>query len=779
MSLLHAPRLTALLLILVYFQCVQSSLFCLDGSHPICRDGSLPTDYRDLSARDVAGGSFGDVSSACPPSCSPHHNTCDPTTAPTCIFPDPRVPGARAACACRPGYKANGAGDGNTRSHWRLPVQGQEHRVWVAEGVRCDTLCTSGYGAQSCGEVTLLPADCIGGAGSQGGPGPGSGPDSAGVFGYGQAYDPSYSGGGGASSAPSSTATGTSAAYNEETYPPDDQYGSYGFDDSMEMSSDIPYGTDDGDGSYESSSSTGYENENTDVLTSTYGAENPASTGDDEDNADLPDFPAFTYGEDDPESTGYDTEATGVPAFTDQEDSPDEFGDTSSSSTQDGSSSSSESSPTLTSLGDPDEDEPDTSILADATSGALPPLDSASAPPPPPEKRDLSKRQVRNDTNLIKDAKARGLKMFLESWQTGAVFWAQPLTKVDMSREPCGPFTRSFVDSCKKGVRAQVASCKQMIRDSVATCKNRVRDSINTCKQDVDREIDHCKKSTNNPATKAKCELKRPKKKYNCEKQRTKIPACEAARVDLPFCEFDRMTAGCCEGFRTQARALCAAGVEAKDIARQSQQLQAACSVATAIAKSAVKSYLTGQVVGLLADVQGFQKVQDTVKFVDKAKKARSQWVRWSKGLVAVAEGRLDEGRNALQEIASQVSPDIKDAVAFGQAAEALINQKLDVFLTMSVAVTADIQFIVKESSEIKKLQGVVKSFTELEKAGRECADIVGHFYPDHFNGWDDVKDTRSMEKAIEAYRQWYRNAMAEGTRCIGLVQRVLRVAQA
>ena len=130
-------------------------------------------------------------------------------------------------------------------------------------------------------------------------------------------------------------------------------------------------------------------------------------------------------------------------------------------------------------------------------------------------------------------------------------------------------------------------------------------------------------------------------------------------------------------------------------------------------------------------------------------------------------------------EIASQISPDIKDAVAWGQAAEALINRNLDEFLTKSVAVAADVETIVAESSAIQKLQGVAKSLTELEKAGRECAGVVSYFYPDSFDGWKDVKDAKSMEVAIEAYRQWYRSAMAEATRCIGLVQRVVRVAQA
>jgi hypothetical protein len=580
---------------------------------------------------------------------------------------------------------------------------------------------------------------------------------------YGEAYDPSYSRGGGAppnaSYSSSSAATGTSAAHYEETYQPKDQYSSYGFDDPMEMSVDTSHETDNGGGFSATYSSIEYDEESTDA---------PMELNSDIYETDYDGGFSATSS-----STGYDEESTEAPAFTYQEHDPDEDSYASFSSYAD--------------QDQPHQPYQETNNPAGAASTALPPSYSAAPPPPPPEKRDISKQkqqqqghQVRRDIDWVKEAKERGLKTFQESWQAGATFWAQPLAKVDMSHEPCDPFTRTFVDSCKKGVRAQVASCKQAIRDSVSACKQGVKGSIDACKNDVGRQIDQCKRGTRNPAKKWKCEGSRPGMMAACEARRPgEMARCEATRIDLPFCEFDRLTAGCCEGFRSQAQALCAAGVGVNDITRKSQQLQAACSVATAIAKSAVKSYLTGQVVGLLADVQGFKQVQDAVKFVDKAKQARAQWDRWSEGLVAVAEGRLNEGQNALAEIASQISPDIKDAVAWGQAAEALINQNLDEFLTRSVAVAADMEQIMAESSDIQKLQGIAKSLTELEKAGRECADTIGHFYPDSFDGWKDVKDASSMEAAVEAYGQWYRSAMAEATRCIGLVQRVVRVAQA
>jgi len=143
------------ILLLVTAQRVQSAHYCQDGSVPICRDGSIPRDFQELHVRDDSPYSGGQP--VCPRPCDPHHNYCDAMTAPTCIFPDPRVPQPRAACACRPGYKTSSAADDDTRRQWRLPVVGQEHRVWVAEGIKCDALCA---------DVTILPHDCVDGGSS-------------------------------------------------------------------------------------------------------------------------------------------------------------------------------------------------------------------------------------------------------------------------------------------------------------------------------------------------------------------------------------------------------------------------------------------------------------------------------------------------------------------------------------------------------------------------------------------------------------------------------------
>lgn len=103
--------------------------------------------------------------SQCPIGCNPNSgaNTCSWPTAQDCVYPSPLLPNPRAACACRAGFKATvpGITDGDTTKQWRLPADEGNFRVWVAQGVACDTLCDVSYGSAPCQEVTELPADCL------------------------------------------------------------------------------------------------------------------------------------------------------------------------------------------------------------------------------------------------------------------------------------------------------------------------------------------------------------------------------------------------------------------------------------------------------------------------------------------------------------------------------------------------------------------------------------------------------------------------------------------
>jgi hypothetical protein len=101
----------------------------------------------------------------CPIGCNPAPgaNTCSWPTAEDCIYPSPSTPNPRAACACRAGYKATAPGilDTDTTKQWRLPADEGNFRVWVAQGIECNTLCDVSTGAFSCQEVVELPATCL------------------------------------------------------------------------------------------------------------------------------------------------------------------------------------------------------------------------------------------------------------------------------------------------------------------------------------------------------------------------------------------------------------------------------------------------------------------------------------------------------------------------------------------------------------------------------------------------------------------------------------------
>ncbi len=102
----------------------------------------------------------------CPAPCNPLANRCS-ATAVTCVYPSLEVLRAdsasipRGACACRAGYKADGVADDDSTKQWRLPADEGNFRVWVAEGVECNTLCEKSTGPESCGEVKELSAACL------------------------------------------------------------------------------------------------------------------------------------------------------------------------------------------------------------------------------------------------------------------------------------------------------------------------------------------------------------------------------------------------------------------------------------------------------------------------------------------------------------------------------------------------------------------------------------------------------------------------------------------
>src|SRR5437588_12830580 len=61
-------------------------------------------------------------------------------------------------CNSRPGYRGTDI-PVKSPKQWRIDtVPGHEHRVWVAPGVKCNTLCTNSFGTIPCSEVPVRDA---------------------------------------------------------------------------------------------------------------------------------------------------------------------------------------------------------------------------------------------------------------------------------------------------------------------------------------------------------------------------------------------------------------------------------------------------------------------------------------------------------------------------------------------------------------------------------------------------------------------------------------------
>jgi hypothetical protein len=625
--------------------------YCKDGTLPVCLDGSVPTEHRRLPERSAGG-------SACPQACNPSRNDCDPTTAPICTYPDPTVADPRGACACQPGYKATGYQNDDAGKHWRLAVAGQQHRVWVSEGVSCGTRCNILSGVGSCSEVTLIAAECVSGSFNASDPTP---------------SDP------------------------EATH--DDQDATHG-DDDVEATHD------------------GVEEAIHDDKEATHDDTEEVQQAKRNLHGDTQDPALFLqyFNTELHNSTGFSLDSV-VSQFA-------------------------------------------------AGSGidldAPPPEDLESALNSPSTTHSPTGEELgRRDTpgSWAKKAQSEGEESYKRSWKKMVTVLSQVSNSVKVAKQPrlCSKVTKSVIDGCKKGVKTQVAFCKQALRDKIGRCKD-----------DVGRRIDKCKKKKGSLLA------------WQCEAGRlTELAKCEAERIDVPFCEVDRIKAACCEGSRLKAQAMCSAGLSTAEIQKQIQRVQTACGVATALAKSAIKSYLSGQVLGVLVELQSVKAIGNTVKVISEVESKRVEYTKWADGLTAAAEGRLKDAKKALGPLASEISPDISNAIEWMEAAQAVVAKDVDGFLSKAVSAAGEIDEVMAAKKAIEELKTVTDDIKAIRSAALECAKVPTSITPAKFSGWKEVMSAETLKAAVAAYEKSFSVIMFAAARCQAVAVRAGRVINA
>jgi hypothetical protein len=290
--------------------------------------------------------------------------------------------------------------------------------------------------------------------------------------------------------------------------------------------------------------------------------------------------------------------------------------------------------------------------------------------------------------------------------------------------------------SQSKPVAKPVVSCDTIVRSSIDSCKRAVPASVDYCKKETGRRIDECKKETDRAID--QCKKDSGFLAFGCEVGRVAVPFCEADRISVPLCEIDRLKTTCCEGSRTSAENTCTPINDLSDASSASesvnsviQEIQGYCGIALGFAKAAVKSYVTGEVVGALAgaaDALGAAEYVDQVQSLSDGAKTLADT---AEGLENAAKGDLEAAASVLGTAASEFNiPELNDVAenveAFAEVGD-VIDGDLDKFL----------------ESTIDKVQ----SIEELKEIG-EAAGQFSEIYADFKRGSASLSDLREQAAA-------------------------------
>jgi hypothetical protein len=297
----------------------------------------------------------------------------------------------------------------------------------------------------------------------------------------------------------------------------------------------------------------------------------------------------------------------------------------------------------------------------------------------------------------------------------------------------------------------------------VASCKQTEKDKISRCKNDVRKKVDQCKKKVWIPTG---CELR----------YRPELLKCEPSRINVSLCEVDRLTAVCCEGLRQQARGLCSAGLSVGSIQKQVQSVQAKCSIATGLAKASMKSYLSGQVLVLITQLESVRTLGDTVRVIRKAEEARADFEKWASGLEAVANGEIRDAQKALGSLATQIQPELSKSVSYADAAQAIVTKNVDRLLAKVANAAGDLEAIQTAKQSIAGLRTVANDLKAIQTAAKQCAQVPKNIQPKGFPGWKAVTSEEEVDAAVNAFRGKFEEPLYAAARCQAVVVRVERL---
>ncbi|EON69548.1 hypothetical protein W97_08808 [Coniosporium apollinis CBS 100218] len=370
-----------------------------------------------------------------------------------------------------------------------------------------------------------------------------------------------------------------------------------------------------------------------------------------------------------------------------------------------------------------------------------------------PTKADKQARRARGRWAQL--AQDKGLKAYEEAWSGYVKTLTKAVNKVDVAKQPklCPAIISSVIDTCKRGVRTQVAYCKKAVRDRAAQCKI-----------DVDRSVKKCKKKY--PIVASLCDIGKLKKPTTCE----------GIRIDLPFCEVDRLTATCCEGAREPAKAVCSVGLSTAEIQKQVQSVQAKCSIGTGLIKAAMKSYLSGQALGFITQLQSIKEIGDTVQIIKDVDSKRKQYAEWADGLTALAQGRGEDAKKLLGSLASEIAPAVSKGVEWAEAAQAVVEKNVDGFLAKVASAAGEIESVKSALKNIETLKTVANDMTAIQAAAKKCVTVPGRIMPEKYLGWQNVTSAKEVDAAVAKYKKSFAVPLYAAAECQAVVIRAGRV---